>query len=527
MQEFRAFTFAFALDRTLRCDGTRDYDRTVVRDRALALLTAAILAAAAAAAAPLSAQDAPEARPDATDDIARVERVLRPAIDIAGRATGSYTIEERMRHYDVPGVSIAVVDEGRIAWARGYGVTDAATERPVTPATRFQAASISKPVAALAALRLVDDGELDLDEDVNRRLTSWRVPENELTEHAPVTLRGLLTHSAGLTVHGFGGYAVGEPVPDVVDILDGRAPANSDPVRVDLEPGAEWRYSGGGYTVMQLLLTDVTGRPFPDLVDSLVLEPLGMRESTYEQPPPDTLEGSASTAHGTDGLAIDGRYHTYPEMAAAGLWTTPSDLARYVLGVQAALDGIADAILSRDLARAMVTREIGTSGLGPAVAGRADSLRFQHGGSNRGFKAFVLGYADRGRGVAIMTNGERGSALAQEVLFAVAEVYGWPGIGPRRIEPLALDAAALDAYVGRYDLEDGPQPSSLRIARDGDRLTVELGPASSGELIPVAPDRFLLLPGGQSVEAERDADGRVVAMRGGGGRWLRARRPTR
>src|SRR5688500_12367122 len=264
----------------------------------------------------------------------RVEQGLLPAIRVQGRAAVPATIEQRMHVHGVPAVSVAVIQDGRIEWARAYGFADLASRRPATTSTLFQAASISKPVAAIGALRLVQEGKLALDEDVNAKLRTWRLPANELTARRPVTLRLIMTHSPGTPVHGFPGYAPGADVPTVAQLLDGQKPANTVAVRVDIEPGSRWRYSGGGTTVMQLLMTDVTGEPFPSLMRRLVLDPAGMTASTYEQPLPAPRAAQAATGYRSAATAVTGRYHTYPEMAAAGLWTTPTDLARLVIEIQ-------------------------------------------------------------------------------------------------------------------------------------------------------------------------------------------------
>jgi CubicO group peptidase (beta-lactamase class C family) len=466
------------------------------------LLTPAVPAAGATAAAAQS--------PD-TARIAAVERGLIPDLRIEGRPVeGPFTIAERLAHYGVPGVSVAVVDDGRVAWAKGYGVEEAGTDRPVTAETLFQAASISKPVAALGALLLIERGELGLDDDVNRHLRSWRVPDSDAAAGQPVTLRRLLTHSAGLTVHGFGGYASSRPVPTAVEVLTGSGPANSDAVVIDLEPGTEWRYSGGGYTVMQLLLEDVTGQPFPDLMRDLVLEPLGMRLSTYRQPLPLGLRAHAATGHRSTGQPVPGRYHTYPEMAAAGLWTNPSDLARYVLAVQAARSGRPGSALPRAWVDSMLTPGVGGWGLGPALAGEGETLRFQHGGSNAGFRATLIGYADRGQGVVVMTNSDSGYRLAQEIVLAVAAAYDLPGIEQDVITPLELPAGALAEYAGDYS----PSPASalvVRIRLEDDHLVVHVPGQPPSELVPVEQDIFLAVDSRQRVVFERDA-GEVVGI---------------
>lgn len=346
----------------------------------------------------------------------------------AGQAFGAGWpwLAERMEHYKVPGVSVAVVNEGKIAWARGYGVLEAGSPARVTPETLFQAASISKPVAALAVLRLVEEGKLSLDEDVNGKLVSWRVPENGFTRMGTISLRRILSHTAGLTVHGFRGYAEGEAAPTLLQLLDGKPPANSDPIRVDIPPGTKFRYSGGGFCVLQQLVEDVTKRPFAETMRTLVLEPLGMKHSTCRQPLPAELAPSAAVGHRHDGKPLPGKWHTYPEVAAAGLWTTPSDLARVVILIQEVYAGRPGRLVSRSTVREMLANQAERCGLGIMLEGRGKSSRFHHGGSNQGFRCFLVGYRSTGQGAVVMTNGDGGGHLMTEILDAIAREYRWP-----------------------------------------------------------------------------------------------------
>jgi CubicO group peptidase (beta-lactamase class C family) len=264
--------------------------------------------------------------------IHEVENRLMPAVVLKGQQTPPMNILDRMHHYEVPGVSLAVINDYAIDWAKGYGFMDKESNRPVDVTTLFQAGSISKPVAAVAAMYFVEHGLLNLDQDVNQQLKSWKVPENKFTKEQKVTVRGLLSHSAGLNVHGFPGYAAGEAVPDLSQVLDGEKPANTPPIRVKYVPGTGVRYSGGGYTVLQLLLTDSVGTSFPKLMREIVQSMIGMVESTYEQPLPPSSQRLAARGY-SNGNPIPGRWYTYPEMAAAGLWTSPlslrSSLSRY------------------------------------------------------------------------------------------------------------------------------------------------------------------------------------------------------
>lgn len=360
--------------------------------------------------------------------IAQVENGLLPRIAPKAAFGTTASIVDRMRAYGIPGATIAVIDAGRIAWARGYGVSDVADKTPVTPETLFQAGSISKPVAALGALRLVKESKLALDEDVNAKLRSWRVPENQLTRDEKVTLRRLLSHTAGLTVHGFPGYAVGAPLPSVEQILNGEPPANTAPVRVDLRPGSQYRYSGGGYTVMQLLVADVANQPFESYLQTNVLDAIGMTSSTFSQALPPAFAARRATAHTPGAQRVDGKAHLYPEMAAAGLWTTPSDLARYLLFVQAALRGESNPVLDAELARDMVARQQNSpQGLGPDIYAGGEFARFGHDGVDEGFEAAMVAYVDSGRGMVIMVNTNRAGMFFDEVKGAVARAYAWPG----------------------------------------------------------------------------------------------------
>jgi CubicO group peptidase (beta-lactamase class C family) len=365
--------------------------------------------------------------------IRRVEQGLRPGVIAQGETNSVFTLGARMEQYRVPGVSIAVINEGRIDWARGYGVAEAGSKKLVTTETLFQAASISKPVTALAVLRLVEKGRLNLDGDLNRKLVSWKVPENDFTREKHVSLRMLLSHTAGLTVHGFAGYESNATPTTLLQVLDGEPPANSQPIRVDALPGSRWRYSGGGYCVMQQLILDLTRQPFPQFMHDTVLKPLDMDASTFEQPLPVERSPSAATGHRANGTVVLGRWHVYPEMAAAGLWTTPSDLARFSIELQRTKAGESRKIISRTMATQMLTAQKETgdprmpaSGLGIFLEGSGASARFLHAGANEGFRCQLVGYVYRGKGAVVMTNSDNGARLIQEVFWSIAREYDWP-----------------------------------------------------------------------------------------------------
>src|SRR5215467_2320320 len=297
----------------------------------------------------------------------RIERIASRVETIAvgnGQPPITLDIESLMKVFNVPALSVAVIDDYKIVWAKAYGVTEPGSKTPATPKTLFQAGSISKPVAAAGMLALVQQGKLSLDDDVNKKLTGWKVPANEFTKDQKVTLRRLASHSAGLTVHGFPGYDVDEKVPTLVQIFNGDKPANTAPIRVDFVPGTDERYSGGGITIEQQLMMDVSGKAFPVLMRELVLDRAGMRESSYEQPLP--AARAAMTAGGAyaDGKPVHGKWHVYPEMAAAGLWTTPTDLAKFAIEIARERRGLSQKILTQPMAREMLKMQSKSFGIG-------------------------------------------------------------------------------------------------------------------------------------------------------------------
>jgi CubicO group peptidase (beta-lactamase class C family) len=396
-----------------------------------------------------------------------------------------------MAFYKVPGVSIAVIDKGKIAWARGYGW--AREGQPVTPETEFSTGSVSKAVAAVAALRRVEAGALALDTDINPVLKNWKVPPSPLSAGRPVTLRGLLSHGAGLSVHGFyPGYKPGEPLPTNIQILNGQPPAVNKPVVIEIPPGSAWKYSGGGYQVVQQWLTEDMGTGFPGLMQALIFKPLGMTRSRFEQLPPERAPVTSATAHDREGKELPSRWMLLPEMAAAGLWSTPSDLARLAIALQQAWKGKAGGLVSAATAREMFERQIGEWGLGFELQGQGRALRFRHIGDNPGYKAVLIAYPDTGQGAVILTNGDRGSRLIDEILLSVAAAYQWPDYGPKVKTPVRVDPAVYERVEGDYRLDTLPDVR-LIVAYRGNAMSARLVQPtgeSEFELLAAGPDRF-------------------------------------
>ncbi len=359
-----------------------------------------------------------------TERVRRIEENLA-VIAVSGKKPPiQLSLQQVMDAYKIPGVSIAIIDNFQVVFAKGYGFIAAGSNTPVTTKTLFQAGSISKPVAATAALSLVEQGKLALDENVNVKLKTWKVPDNEFTQTEKVTLRRLMSHTAGLTVHGFPGYDVDAPLPTLVQVLDGEKPANTPPIRVDIVPGTKVRYSGGGVTIEQLLMSDVSGKTFPVLLRETVLDKIGMVDSSYEQPLPATR--AAATACGTrgDGKPIHGKWHIYPEMAAAGLWTTPTDLAHFAIEIALSKNGKSNRILSQKMTNEMLTPVLEDAGLG-FFLDKVNPGQFGHNGADEGFQALLTMNADTGKGLVIMGNSDNFLSMGDDLLSAVAREFGW------------------------------------------------------------------------------------------------------
>jgi|CZKL01.1.fsa_nt_gi CubicO group peptidase (beta-lactamase class C family) len=454
------------------------------------------------------AQNSPAAPNEVEQHIEHVTSGLIGGIVIKGDQHATHALADRMKELNVPGVSIAVIHNGSIEWARGFGVRSLGGP-PVTADTMFQAGSISKPLAAMAALRLVQQNKLSLDADINTYLTSWKLPTDPVTAGKPITLRELLTHTAGTTVHGFPGYATSEPVPTSVQVLNGEKPANTPPIRSEGAPGVNWKYSGGGFTIMQQALIDVTKEPFPKLLHDSVLAPIGLDHSTYEQPLPSAFRDSAATPYRDDGKPVEGGAHTYPEMAAAGLWTTPSDLAHYVIEVQQSLLGKANPVLSVDMTRQMLTPGIGHWGLGLEIGGADSNPYFSHGGANEGFRNMFVAYEKSGVGAVVMTSGDAGGQLGDEVIHSIAAEYGWPDFHPTVRTAIQVDPKILAQYVGTFELQKG---FNLVVTLENGQLITQATGQGKAPLYAESETKFFPTVIPAEIEFLKDDHGTVSAL---------------
>ena len=343
---------------------------------------------------------------------------------------GTSTVAELMEEFGVPGVSVAVIQDFKIHWAKAYGVADVETGQLVDIETMFQAASISKPVAAMGVLRAVQDGLFSLDDDINDILDSWTLDGREFTRNRPVTPRTLTSHTSGLgDGFGFPGYDPEQPLPTTVQILEGHELSNVGSVFMEREPMTFFEYSGGGVTVMELALSDVRRRPFVDVLQEGVLAPIGMTRSSYAQPISPEHNQNAARAHDNNGESRGPKWHVYPEHAAAGLWTTPTDLARLIIEVQRSASGESNRVLSQSMIQEMLNPVgVGPFAVGFTVSKVGEGWYFSHGGSNWGFRALMLAHKVKGYGLVVMTNADQGSTVINEISRRIQYTYNWDSV---------------------------------------------------------------------------------------------------
>lgn len=468
---------------------------------------ACLLACSQIAAAPVAAASPPD-----------FSNNLRRSVGIAGRENERFRLADRMNHYLVPAVSVAVIQNCRIVEVRAFGA--AAPGRPATPHTLFQAGSISKTFTAVAALRLVEQGVLSLDGDLRILLTSWRLPDSPLLEGRTVTLRGLLSHTAGINQEGGLGYPRTAPLPTLPDILEGRPPANTDPIRVVTAPGTVWNYSGGGYYITQALMQDATGTRYPELMSRLVFRPLRLRESSFAQPLHQRHLPRAARAAGPDGTPLDGGWRVNPELAAGGLWTTPRDIARLLIAISRAVRGNSRAFLGSAAAAQLMTRGLGNWGLGVDLGSPGGARRFGHTGHNIGFSSEFVMYPDTCQGAVVMTNADQGGWLVSEVLRAIGDTYGWPDRRPSVVQAaIPLTDAIAERFVGTWRLRDFPAERFTISRRSGGLYWARAGHVGR-DLLPETDGRLFSPDSRMTLAAAADADAekaRTLLLSFGGG----------
>jgi CubicO group peptidase (beta-lactamase class C family) len=456
-------------------------------------------------------QSADQYPPEVQSRIKQVEQGLSGRFLVKDQP--KHTLQERMAFYHINGLSIAVIRNYRIEWAKGYGWADSVDQRPVTTQTLFQAASISKSLNAVGVIKLAQDGRLNLYTDINKYLTSWKFPYDSLSKGKKITVANLLSHTAGLTIHGFPGYSKGDTLPTLRQILDGRRPANTGAVRSMYEPGVKSEYSGGGTTITQVIVSDITHEPYDRYMRDNVLKPLGMNGSFYTQPAPPDKRSLLATGYRNNGKEVDGKYHIYPEEAPAGLWTNPTDLSQYIIETQNAYAGRSAKVLTQEYTKLRLSPYVDSSAaLGVFISRIGADTYFQHGGANEGFRSQYYGAIDGGNGVVVMVNSDNG-AILQEVVNSVAMVYGWKGFYEPEVKTVfPLQPAQLTAYEGRFKYR-GAQQLYVTVSAKSDRLAfLQEWDGQKIDFLPGSTTAFFSPDLGIEIKFIKSDDGKVTSL---------------
>jgi CubicO group peptidase (beta-lactamase class C family) len=435
------------------------------------------------------AQSETEYSDSVEEKIKQVENNISGWVQIVG-VKSVWTLSERMKYYHVNGLSIAVIHNYKLAWAKGYGWADSAKQIPVTTQTLFQAASISKSLNAIGILKLVQENKLNIHDDINNYLKSWQLPKSNFTANKKVTVYNLLNHTAGLNVHGFLGYEKGDNIPSIVQILNGEKPANSEAIRSYAVPGTEVEYSGGGVEISQLIVMNITDEPYDKYQWDEVLKPLGMTNSFYTQPPPKNKMKLLATGYDTNGKELKGKYHIYPELAAAGLWTTPIDLSKFIIETQLSYQGKSNKVLSQIMTKQMLTTFKGSdAGLGVFIDSIGNRVYFQHGGSNEGFKSQYFASLTGGDGVVVMVNSDQNGIL-RDVINSVAQAYKWQDFyRPEKRKTINVPDDTLQRYVGNYSLNQ----INISVFKKGNNLFLSRNGGAPMQLFFTSNTDFVLM----------------------------------
>lgn len=445
---------------------------------------------------------------DSGEGIQSISEGLQSTVRIKGKPSKLSSLKERMAHYNVPAVSIAFLKDNKISWTHTEGFIDLNNHRPIDENTVFQAASISKAVFASTLMKYRQDNGLNIDADINTLLKSWQLPAHQWASKNNVSLRQLLSHSAGTTVHGFAGYKHGSDVPSITSLLNGAKPANSAPVVVDIEPGTQFRYSGGGTTLAQLVLQDHAKSTITELAKKIIFEPLMMQHSSFSQPLVGNLKSNAAVAHNADGKPVVGGSHTYATLSAAGLWTTPSDLLRLVSQIQLAGLGKNNAFFSKSTIDEMLTPQIPPMGIGFFIEGEDEITSFSHGGANEGFMAHLFAHTKTGDGIVIMTNGEKGTSLIDEIMIRASEIYHWDEFKPTEKSESRLTPKLFESIIGEYKITD-PFETTLVITEKRGGFLVNIGKFVKNEMFFPESERQLFSMTGMSLFLHPNDKGEV------------------
>lgn len=451
---------------------------------------------------------------DERPNVTTVESNLLPKVRFLGESESGSPVSERIDFLKVPAISFALIEEGRVKWTSAYGTRIAGEDDTVTCETLFQAASLSKPITLMAAVRMQNAGLIDLDVDIQNYLRGYTLPTGEQSADNPVTFRNLLEHTSGLTPGGFLGYHRDLALPTDIDILNGTGVANSPRLESLKQPGAELAYSGGGYTVVEVAMQDVAGKPFDELMREWILGPLNMRSSEFTQPLPASRAKEVAQGHDGKGKTIDGGWNNYPEQAAAGLWSTAGDLAKFMVEIFNAYHGQSDEF-GKDAIRNLLHDQRDGHAYGFIVSGNeGEAPTITHYGGNVGYRSFMFINLQTGDGAVYLTNSDGGGNLGSEFLYSASRVYGWQRYQQEEAVRAFRSDAALKRLVGVYAFNENLKVT-INYSDSEKAIGVNFPNGDRYSLVPIAEDdHFIHAGSGVTVSFAIDADTQSLTLYG-------------
>ena len=361
---------------------------------------------------------------------------------------------QRMAVHHTPALSVAVIRDGKLDWTAAWGVLESSGAK-ADCSSLFQGGSLAKPATLVAVLRMKQAGAIGFDDDIETLLTDYRLPAGQQSAENPVTLRNLFRHTSGITPGGYQGYSPESALPTTTQILRGQAPANAPAIAVVAKPNEHLAYSGGGYTLIEAALQDRFKRPFEQLMQEWLIGPFGMRQASFVQPMPNANRNHAAKGHVVDGSPVPGGWNNHPERAAAGLWATPSDLARLLVQLRKASEG-KSSFLGQALVSELLADPIEGHSYGFRRIGEGDDLFITHYGGTAGYRAGMTINLLTGDGAVYLSNSDSGSELGVEFLNAVSEVYGWNEFKTVKVKRVVQSEEVLRSLAGLYDFQGGP-----------------------------------------------------------------------
>ncbi|KAB8040025.1 serine hydrolase [Silvanigrella paludirubra] len=437
-------------------------------------------------------------------NLEKFENSLRYNYVLKDQISKKYSIYEEMKKYKIPGISIAAIHNGKIVWIKSYGYKDSQSKEKLYTRDLMQAASISKPFAVLGGLKLASENKFDLDSDINKYLVGWKIPLNKYTKITPVTARMLMSHIGGINVHGFPGIDRSvKPFPTIIDVLNGKKPfVTTDAVEVINTPGKSFSYSGGGTSIVQLAIESIVKEDFTSWMDKNILKKLDMNSSSFHQPLLETNDPFVSSAHNKVGVPYASKYHNYPENAAAGLWTNPTDLANSILHLIGLYYGDSNNLnLDRDLVKQIfIAKKPSQYGLGFEIIKNKKVLSFGHGGSNDGFNSIMYAFVNNSNknkekklmdALIVMTNSDNGMYINEKLIHSFNDVYNIGFKNKKILNPIKIKDN-LEKYSLNFKFLDEDDLNIIKFEKNA--LYLEYNSLSE-KLYPVGKDEFMTLQG--------------------------------